>query len=144
MILLLIPWVPLTKFEGPPEPIFQKCLARFNAEAAPQERENLLAVIQVLASLRYNEARLFQLLGGRDAMIESPLLQKLKAEWTREAAQQTRWRTLVDILVAPFGSKSEDVCAQLETIDDAIRLRELVKLAATCPDIKTFHEYLVS
>ena len=41
---------------------------------------------QVLAGLRYNDPRLFQLLGGREAMIESPVLQELKDEWTREAA----------------------------------------------------------
>ena len=150
----LIPWVPLTMFEGPPEPIFEKCLARINAEAAPEERENLLAVTQVLASLRYNEARLFQLLGGRDAMIESPLLQELKTEWTREAAQkawreaaqmterETRRRTIVEFLVARFGTESEGVSAQLETIDDDIRLKQLVKLAATCPDLESFRNHL--
>ena len=82
----LIPWVPLTHFEGPPEPIFQECRARIDRDAPPEERENLLAVTQVLAGLRYNDPGLFQILGGREAMIESPVLQELKAEWTREAA----------------------------------------------------------
>lgn len=77
-------------------------------------------------------------------MIESPLLQELKNEWTREAAQKAlRW-AIIDSLVDRFRSEAVTVSARLETIDDEIRLRELVKLAATCPDIKTFHEYLVS
>ena len=54
------------------------CRARIDAEAPPGEHENLLAVPQVLAGLRYNDPRLFELLGGRDAMIESPVLQELK------------------------------------------------------------------
>jgi hypothetical protein len=39
----------------------------------PDEHENHLAVRQILAGLRYNDSRLFQLLGGRVAMIESPV-----------------------------------------------------------------------
>lgn len=78
-------------------------------------------------------------------MIESPLLEELKAEWTREAAQQaareTRRRAIVVFLVARFGSEAENVSARLESIGDDIRFRELVKLAATCPDIKTFREH---
>ena len=85
----LIPWVPLAKFDGPPEAIFRRCRARIDAEAAAEEHDNLLAVTQVLAGLRYNDARLFDLLGGREAMIESPVLQELKNEWTREGAK--RW-----------------------------------------------------
>jgi hypothetical protein len=82
----LIPWVPLSRFEGPPEPMLSQCRARIDRDAPPEEHENLLAVTQVLAGLRYNDPRLFQLLGGRKAMIESPVLQELKAEWTRRCS----------------------------------------------------------
>ena len=80
----MIPWVPLAHWDGPPEPIFHQCRARIDQDALPGERENLLAVSQVLAGLRYDDPRLFQILGGREAMIESPVLQQLKAEWTQE------------------------------------------------------------
>src|SRR4051812_7416577 len=99
----LIPWVPLTHFEVPPEVIFRQCRARIDAEAPPGEHENLLAVAQVLAGLRYNDPRLFEVLGGRDAMIESPVLQELKAEWTREADRHS----IVRILVARFGKEAD-------------------------------------
>lgn len=138
----LIPWVPLTSFDGPPEPIFQECRQRIDEDAPPDERENLLAVTQVLAGLRYNQAKLFQLLGGQEAMIESPVLQELKEEWTREAAQEAareaKTRTIVDFSVARFGSESEEVAGRLATIDDEIRIKDLVKIAATCPDITSF------
>jgi len=140
----LIPWVPLTHFDGPPETIFQKCRARIDEEARPEERENLLAVTQVLASLPYNEPRLFQLLGGREAMIESPVLQELKAEWTRDAARAARRRTIVDVLVARFGAEAEEYADRLETIDDEIRLKELVRLAAVCPNMESFRKHLAA
>jgi hypothetical protein len=76
----LIPWVPLAQFDGPREPIFQECRTRIDRDAPPDEHENLLAVTQILAGLRYNDPRLFQLLGGREAMIESPVLQEFVAE----------------------------------------------------------------
>ncbi len=136
----LVPWVPLTHFDGPPEPIFQQCRARIDEEAPPEERENLLVVTQVLAGLRYNEVERFQLLGGRNAMIESPVLQELKAEWTREA----KLRTLVDVLVARFGPQAEEIATQLETIADDARLKELVKLAAVCSDLPSFRKELAA
>jgi predicted transposase YdaD len=139
----LIPWVPLTH-EGSPEPIFQQCRARIDQQALPEERENLLAVTQVLAGLRYNEVGLFQLLGGRDAMIESPVLQELKAEWTREAAREAKRRAIVDFLVARFGSQAEEFAARLETIDNDARLKELVKLAAVCSDLESFRNELAA
>jgi hypothetical protein len=51
----LIPWVPLTQFEGPPEPILEECRRRIDQQAPVEERANYLAVTQVLARLRYNE-----------------------------------------------------------------------------------------
>src|SRR5208282_3978170 len=101
--------------------------SRIDEEASPEERENLLAVTQVLAGLRYNEVGLFQLLGGRNAMIESPVLQELKAEWTREAVREARRRTIVDFLVARFGPEAEEIATQIETIADDARITELVK-----------------
>ncbi len=138
----LIPWVPLTRFDGPPEPIFQQCRARIDEQAPPDERENLLAVTQVLAGLRYNEGALFQLLGGRKAMIESPILQELKTEWTREAVREARRSALVDILVARFGPQAEEFEIQLETIADDARWKELVKLSALCSDLQSFQKEL--
>jgi hypothetical protein len=40
----LVPWIPLTKFDGPPETIFRECRARIDQQADALERENLLAV----------------------------------------------------------------------------------------------------
>jgi hypothetical protein len=140
----LIPWVPLAKFDGPPEPIFRQCRARIDAEAPPGEHENLLAVAQVLAGLRYNDPSLFQLLGGREAMIESPVLQELKATWTREAANETERQAIVRVLVARFGEKASALKAELDTIDDKSRLEALITLAARCRNLEAFRKRLVT
>jgi hypothetical protein len=138
----LVPWVPLSQFDVPAETIFKECRSRIDQQAPALERENLLAVTQVLAGLRYNDPGLFQLLGGREAMIESPVLQELKAEWTREAAleaaREARRRAIVDFLVARFGAGAEELAAQMETINDEARLKELVTFAAVCPDLDAF------
>ena len=125
----LIPWVPLAKFDGPPEAILRRCRARIDAEAAAEEHDNLLAVTQVLAGLRYNDARLFDLLGGREAMIESPVLQELKNEWTREGAKEMAREATIRVLVARFGEKAGELKAELDAIDDTTRLEQLITLA---------------
>jgi len=122
--------------------LFQQCRARIDEEAPPGERENPLAVTQVLAGLQYNEVGLFQLLGGRNAMIESPVLQELKAEWTREAVREDKRRIIVDFLAARFGPEAEEIATQLETIADDARLKELVKFAPYCSDLPSFRKEL--
>ncbi len=81
-------------------------------------------------------------------MIESPVLQELKAEWTREAAReaalQTNRQAIVDILVARLGPQAEEIATQVETITDDARLKELVKLAAVCSDLQSFRQEVSS
>jgi len=134
----LIPWVPLSRFDGPPEPIVRQCRARIDRDAPLNEHENLLAVTQFLGRLRYNGPQLFQILGGRRAMIESPLVDELKAEWTRK----TMVRNVIDFLVARFGPKAEALETELKAIGDEARLKELVKHAATCRTLSSFRKQL--
>jgi hypothetical protein len=133
----LIPWVPLTQFDGPPEPIVRQCRDRIDQDAPPGEHENLLAVTQFLARLRYDDPRLFQILGGRRAMIESPLLDELKAEWTRE----TERRAILKFLEARFGADARALETELKTIDED-RLDDLLSLAATCRSLASFRKKL--
>jgi hypothetical protein len=48
----LVPWVPLTNHQGSAETLFQKCRSIIDQKAKPEEKENLLAVTQILARLR--------------------------------------------------------------------------------------------
>jgi hypothetical protein len=118
------------------------CRKRIDADAAPNEHENWLAVTQFLARLRYNDSALFEILGGRQAMIESPQLQELKDEWTREATRSTTIKDLMAFLVGRFGPKAEAIEADLKSIEDVVRLNELVGLAATCRTLTSFRKQL--
>jgi hypothetical protein len=135
-----VPWVPLCRFDGPPEQIIRHCRARIDRDAPPQEHENLLAVTQVLARLRYNDSSLFQVLGGPKAMIESPSVEQLKAEWTRE----TMVKDVTDVLVARFGPKAEALKGELKSNEDETRLEELINRAATCRSLGSFRKQLAS
>ena len=130
----LMPWVLLTSFAGPPEPVFRRCREVIDERARPEEHDNLLAVTQVLAGLRYNDARLLALLGGKEAMIESPVLQELLAERMHQV--------LLRILEVRFGLVPPDVEAALRAVMDDDRLQELVAVAASCPDLETFRQQL--
>lgn len=48
-----VPWVPLAKFDGPPEPIIRECKARIDQVGSRIEKENLLAITQFLALAVY-------------------------------------------------------------------------------------------
>lgn len=54
----LIPWAPLTQYDQPVEEILEQCRVQIDA-AAENEQENLLAVTQVLGSLRIDADVLF-------------------------------------------------------------------------------------
>ena len=73
-------------------------------------------------------------------MIESPLLQELKEEWTRETVIET----LMTLLVGRFGAKAEGLKAELEAIGDKARLKGLVKHAATCRTLASFRKQLAT
>jgi hypothetical protein len=54
--------LPLSQFDGPPEVLIQQCHDRIEKQASPDEKENLLAVTQVMTTLRYNDPSLLTLL----------------------------------------------------------------------------------
>jgi hypothetical protein len=66
----LVPWVPPAQFDGPPVRIMRECRARIDQVESPIDQQNLLAVTQLLARLRYNEEALFEIFGGR---VDQPL-----------------------------------------------------------------------
>lgn len=152
----LMPWVPLTQFEGPPEPILRQCREVIDREALSEERPNLLAVTQVLTRLRYNDVGLLSILGGSKVMIESPLITELVTEAEERGkvlgeargrvlggAEATR-RSVLRVLRTRFGEVPEQVEAALERIEDESRLEALVEAAAGAVDLEAFRRELSS
>jgi len=132
----LLPWVPLTHFDGTPESVFTKCRERIDQEATPPERANLLAVTQVLTRLRYNDPRLLTIFGGSQAMIESPLIQELMAQRSHKA--------ILSFLEVRFKSVPAEIARNLESIVDEQKLDDLARFAAECPDLEAFRLRLPS
>jgi hypothetical protein len=138
----LLPWVPLTEHEGPPDPIVSQCKARIDREVPPPDRETLLTVTQFLLELRYDDEalkRLRDLLGGHETMIKSPLYQEIVEEAKREAMQQA----ILDLLEDHFGPEAKDLEAQLKAVAFD-RLRDLHKFAARSPSLASFRKQLLS
>src|SRR5262249_24916836 len=67
-----VPWITLMQFDGPAEALLERCAAKIEREAHPKDQADLLAVAQVLSGLRFPDPELLRLLGGQQAMFESP------------------------------------------------------------------------
>ena len=144
----VVPWVPLAQFDGPPEPIIRECRARIDQIRSRVQKENLLAITQFLARVRYNDEALFEILGGRKAMIESPLIQELKKEWTEDAKREGRRegrregeiKALMTVLIRRFGANAGALQTEIRATGDDARLKELIEHAATCRSLASFRK----
>ena len=93
-----------------------------------------------MTRLRYNDPGLIAIFGGRQIMIESPLIQEL----VDEAKRNQMHEAIAQVLEARFGQVPEDLAAHLRTILDAPRLSHLNRLAALCPDLEAFRAALLT
>ncbi len=132
----VVPWVPLMRFDGPPEALLERCRDKIERDAHPKDQADLLAVAQVLTKLKFPDPELLSLLGGRKAMIESPLLQQMMAERSHEH--------ILEVLKARFGTVPKDVTKFLRDVLKEKKLMKLNVLAATSPDLEAFREALLS
>jgi hypothetical protein len=140
----VLPWVPLAKFSESPETIVSRCRARIDRETSPPDRDDLLTASQFLLPLRYDKGepllgKLRKLLGGRKAMIQSPLYQEI----VEEAAREARQRDILVFLAGRFGPAAEDLEAELRAVEFD-RLDELVEFAARCRSLASFRKRLLS
>ncbi len=131
-----VPWVPLMQFDGPPEALLERCREKIEHEAHPKDQATLKAVAQVLARLKFPDPDLWSLLGGKAVMIESPLIQELRAEAVHDV--------ILEVLKDRFGAVPRDVRKLLRAILDEKRLKKLTVAAARCPDMEAFREALLS
>jgi hypothetical protein len=132
----VVPWVPLMQFDGPAEELLERCAEKIEREAHPKDRADLLAVSQVLSELRFPNPELLRLLGGQEAMIESPLLQRMMAARTHDL--------ILDALKDRFGTVPRDVSKRLREIINEKKLRQLNRVANTCSDMEAFRAALLT
>jgi hypothetical protein len=131
----LIPWLPLTQFDGPPESLLRRCRELIDQQAPVGERANLLAVTQVMTRLRYNDPQLLTLLGGSTMLTESPLIQDMMAERGQ--------RHILAALKARFPLVPPEIVHALRAIRDEQQFEKLIETAAICADLDAFRVALV-
>ena len=76
--------------------------------------------------------------GGKQAMIESPLLKEL----TDEARAEARQEDILKILGGRFGAVPDDLAEAVRALDDEKRLGEAVTVAVQCQDLEAFRVHL--
>ena len=110
--------------------------------APPEEQENLLAVSQIFAQMRYNDPSLLSIFGGRIMgwFEESPLVQ---AVVDNAVLRRTR-KNLMQVLEARFGALDSELRARLEGVGDEQELSRLIDEAARCPSLDEFRAKLLS
>jgi len=138
----LAPWIPLTRNDGPVEPLLERCRRIIEERGAPEERASLFAVAQVLASLRYNDPGLIAILGGRTAMIESPLLKEIVDETRAEAVAETKAEAILAVLRARLGPVPTELADAVRRMQNSATLDPLLDVAACCPDLDSFRAAL--
>lgn len=146
----LIPWVPLTDYTDPPETIIRKCRERIDEHAPPQEKANFLAVTQVLTELRYRKqgllGGLLSILGGEEAMLESPLIQGIVDKQVQQAVVETNraraHRDILAVLETRFREIPGGLAEQVRSVADENRLTELLRKAVASPDLEAFRKEL--
>jgi hypothetical protein len=132
----IIPWAPLMQFDGPPESVLERCAERIEREAEPQQRTDFLVVAQVMAGLRFPGLDLLTIFGGQKAMIESPLILKVKAEAVQES--------ILEILKDRFESVPREVTKLLRAEMNEKKLKKLAVLAGKCSNPEAFRDALQS
>ncbi|MCI0699517.1 MAG: hypothetical protein L0241_00330 [Planctomycetia bacterium] len=130
----LIPWVPLTKTALTPDQLMTQCRDRLVQVPDLNDRAGLMAVTQILAGLAFPDKRFLDLFGGAEAMIESPVLDEVKALIRVRAIREN----ILAVLETRLGSVPVERVAPLQTITNEARLKDLLRLATTCADLDPF------
>jgi hypothetical protein len=110
----------------------------------------VIAVSQILASLRYNDRWLFTFFRGKEGMIESPYLNEIIEEQVNlrvgKAVAKARVSQLRQdiprILRDRFGALPAEFGAELDKVTDIAELHALADWAERCSDLDAFRQRL--
>jgi hypothetical protein len=136
----VVPWVPLAQTALPVTELLRTCRERIEQQARPEEVANLLAVAQVMTTLRYNDPSLLAIIGGRRMIIETPLIQEILAEVRREDLH----KYILGLLQEKFGGVPSELAARVRAVQDIEQLRQFMLRAGACSDLDAFRAHLPS
>ena len=132
----------LARSPEPAEALAHRCRDAIDQHAPAGEKENLLAVVQVLARLRYNDPRVFDILGGKRIMIESPLIDEIVSEAVTETEGEARHELIIEFLRARFYAVPSELERRIRSVQDKDGLARLTRSAATCRNLVSFSQSL--
>ncbi len=131
----LLPLLPLTQSPESPELLFRQSWERIDRQSRRDQREPLLTITSILASLRYTEAEgWIETLGGNSMLAESPLYQK----WMAQKEIETKQADIVFILEDRFANLPEEVAVQVRGLTDPEQLKDALRHAFRCKSLKDF------
>ena len=85
---------------------------------------------------------LLEVLGGKEVTLEIPHLDEIvmekSREAAREAARENAHQNIAAFLETRFGDVPRDLVGAIESVVDEKHLKDLVRLAAACPDLAAF------
>jgi predicted transposase YdaD len=155
----VIPWLPLTQFDGPPDALLRLCRERIDRDAPAERRDGLLAVTQIMAGFAMMEKQLMSILSPSSPLFDTPYMrevkeqlkqrleQEVRQEVRQEVAQEVAHNTLVsainDNLSARFQTVPDELRSSLSIVTDQKTLVELHKWSAICPDLTSFRARLI-
>src|ERR1700683_2580569 len=90
----------------------------------------------LLAPLHFDKPEWLDILGGRKAMIESPLIQEIGAEFKREGQVEV----MIHQLEGRFGPVGPDIAAGLARVKDKEKILRLSLHVATCASLQDFEK----
>jgi len=131
-----IPWVPLTKIDGPVEPVLRECRKRIDRQAPERQREAYLAVTQILGRLVYPEELLEAIFKGEKPMIDSPFFTDLEAKFAH--------RSILKQLAYRYGEIPEDLKQELRKVRNTESLDRLLEAVISSTDLPDFRVTLHS
>jgi hypothetical protein len=140
----VIPYIPLSQFDEPPEVVLDWCRQRIEESAPPEQKNNLLAITWIMAAALYKDDEVLAHLLRRDAVIDSPVLQELFAEMSARVEKKVARKDIAEVLEARFGSVSPELRARIEAVKEEAALRALLRQAATCAELAAFQAQLPS
>jgi hypothetical protein len=88
--------------------------------------------------LRFPQQKFLELLGGSQAMIESPLIKEI----VEQADRKRQRRSVEDAVRVRFGALSANARASLEGMNDENKLDALFQFAIVCPTLEAFLQRL--
>ncbi|MCI0459436.1 MAG: hypothetical protein L0Z62_21005 [Gemmataceae bacterium] len=132
----LVPWAALAEFEGEPATLLSRCRERIEELGSVSEQNRLLAVTEVLASLRYPSQELLAILGGRRTMSEFPIIQEIVTEKLQDQ--------ILEFLKGRFEEVPAELVKLVRSVQKEKKLAQLSRYAGACPDLKAFRARLLS